>query len=240
MDMISIMDRRSKKRCIRLDPRTKIFILVLCNVTIFLSPSMQYEVILIFSALMFGVLCGVDKFALKMGIVYVILIGIQRLAGMYLPIGGKILIVTFIVFVRKMFPCAILGKTLIVSTKVNEFMAAMNKIKVPKSILIPMAVTLRYFPMAIEDMRNIKDAMKIRGVFPSIGGFLRRPQETIEHVYVPMVVSASKIADEMSQSAIARGIDSPNVRTSLEEIGFGMKDIVCGIYFLGLFIKILM
>ncbi|MBU5593026.1 energy-coupling factor transporter transmembrane protein EcfT [Clostridium sp. MSJ-4] len=240
MNVISIMDGDSKSRLIELDPRTKIFVLVLCNVIIFLAPSMEYEMILIFSALIFAVLCGVYKFALKMGIVYVVLIGIQYLSALYLPIGGKILIVTFTSFARKLFPSAVLGKALISTTKVNEFMAAMNKFKVPKSILIPMAVTLRYFPMAMDDIGNIKNAMKVRGIFPSIGGFLRRPEETIEHVYVPMIVSASKIADEMSQSAIARGIDSPTNRTSLEKIGFGTLDIVCGVYFLGLLIKVLM
>ncbi|WP_249662531.1 energy-coupling factor transporter transmembrane component T, partial [Lysinibacillus fusiformis] len=72
---------------------------------------------------------------------------------------------------------------------------------------------LRYFPSLQEDWRYIKDAMKLRGISPSIIGFLTKPMQTVECIYVPLMMAASKIADELSAVGIARGIENPKERS---------------------------
>lgn len=41
---------------------------------------------------------------------------------------------------------------------------SMDKIKVPQNISIPIAVMFRFFPSFKEEWKNIKMAMKIRGI----------------------------------------------------------------------------
>ena len=51
---------------------------------------------------------------------------------------------------------------------------------------------------------------------------------------MPMLVSASKISDEISQAAITRGIDHMERRTTLEKVGFRTVDIALMILYAGM------
>ena len=149
----------------------------------------------------------------------------------YLTGTLQIAIVTFTVFIRKIFPCAMLGGILVSTTRVNEFMAAMNRIHMPKAMVIPMTVMLRYFPMVHEDWGYIRDAMRMRDVAPTVKSLLTHPARTVECIYVPMMMSALKVADELSAAAVTRGLENPKPRTCLQEIHFSIADAVCFLLF---------
>ncbi|MFR1637753.1 MAG: energy-coupling factor transporter transmembrane component T [Eggerthellaceae bacterium] len=89
------------------------------------------------------------------------------------------------------------------TTHVNEFMSAFSRMRVPRQVTIPLAVMLRYVPAIREDWRFISDAMRMRGVNASLAGFLRRPGMTVECLYVPLMMSASNVADELSMASVA-------------------------------------
>lgn len=220
-----------KQGLIHIDPRTKLFILLVGNLSVFFASSIEYEAILACVILAFGILCGAYRFSFKMVAVYFIILMIQMLASIYLSGTLNIMIVSFCMFMRKIFPCSMLGGILISTTRANEFMAAMNRIRMPKTIVIPLTVMLRYFPMVGEDWSYIKDAMKMRDVSPSFGGLIVNPLQTIECLYVPLMMSASKIADELSAAAITRGIENPKPRTCLQKIHFSYMDAICTICF---------
>lgn len=214
---------------IHVDPRTKLFLLLAGNLAVFLAPALWYEILLAGVILLFGIFCGVYRFAMKMAVAYLAVLALQLLGSVYLHGTLMVMIVSFVLFVRKIFPCAMLGGVLILTTRVNEFMAAMNRIRMPKSVVIPLTVMLRYFPAVGEDWRNIKDAMKMRDVSPSLGGLLAHPGRTAECIYVPLMMSASKIADELSAAAVTRGIENPKPRTCLQQIRFHTADAVCAV-----------
>ena len=50
-------------------------------------------------------------------------------------------------------------------------------------------------------------------ISPSPGGFVRDPLRTVDCVYVPLLMSASRASDELSMAAVARGIENPVRRT---------------------------
>lgn len=219
---------------IRIDPRTKLLLLLMGNLAVFLAPSMEYEMVLAGLILIFGFLCGVYRFSLKMAAVYLAVLAVQVIGSQYLDGTLRVMLVSFAMFVRKIFPCAMLGGILISTTRVNEFMAAMSRIGIPKSVVIPLTVMLRYFPAVGEDWRYIKDAMKMRDVSPSLAGLILYPGRTVECIYVPLMMSASKIADELSIAAVARGIENPKPRTCLQSISLGWMDGISVLSFAGL------
>lgn len=92
--------------------------------------------------------------------------------------------------------------------------------------MIPMAVMLRYLPTIQEDWHYIKDAMRMRDVSPSLAGFLAHPGMTVECIYVPLLMAASKAADDLSVAAVTRGIENPHPRTCLVQIKYGTADWV--------------
>ena len=82
-----------------------------------------------------------------------------------------------------------------------------------------------------EEWNYIKDAMALRGITVSFTGVLRHPVRIMEYVYVPMLVSASKISDEITQAAITRGIDHVGRRSCLEKVYFSVWDaLIVGMY----------
>lgn len=217
---------------IRVDPRTKLLLLLTGNLAVFFSPAMGYEILLAGIILLFGMLCGVYRFSAKMAVLYLTVLLLQLLGSAYLQGTLQVMIVSFVMFIRKIFPCAMLGGILISTTRVNEFMAAMNRIRMPKGIVIPLTVMLRYFPAVGEDWRYIRDAMKMRDVSPSLSGLLLHPGRTVECIYVPLMMSASKIADELSAAAVTRGIENPSPRTCLQQIYFSFADALCAFFFI--------
>lgn len=147
---------------LHLDPRTKMYLLIVGNVALFLAPSLLYEIALVVCVVILGILVGAKRFTTKMAVVYAGMVILHIIGTNYLTGTLQIAIVTFTVFIRKIFPCAMLGGILVSTTRVNEFMAAMNRIHMPKAMIIPMTVMLRYFPMVHEDWGYISDAMHIQ------------------------------------------------------------------------------
>lgn len=227
----SISKSKKQIKDIHIDPRTKLLILILGNVALIFSNSLKEEFILECAILVFGLLQKRYRFIVKMFVVYLILLLTQIIGSQYLTGALNLMIVTFAIFMRKLLPCGMLGGIIVGTTRVNEFMAAMNKIHMPKSIVIPLTIMLRYFPMIKEDYNSIKDAMKMRDISPNIIGFIKNPIMTIECIYVPIMMGASKIADELSAAAVARGIENPNPRTCMQTIQYSIWDFISIGYF---------
>ncbi len=121
-----------EKRKINIDARSKMFILIIANLTLILSADIKEEFLLEVSILFFGVLLNRCKFIVKMFAVYLVFLLMQFLGIKYLHGTLNVMIVTFSVFIRKILPCGMLGGIIIGTTRVNEFMAAMNKVHIKK------------------------------------------------------------------------------------------------------------
>ncbi|HCW52292.1 MAG TPA: energy-coupling factor transporter transmembrane protein EcfT [Clostridium sp.] len=229
---------KSKKqiRDMHIDPRTKMLILILVNLSLIFCNGLKEEFILECTILLFGIFQKKYKFIGRMFVIYLILLFTQIIGSQYLTGVFNVMIVTFAVFIRKLLPCGMIGGIIVSTTRVNEFMAAMNKIHMSRSITIPFAIMLRYFPMIKEDYNAIKDAMKMRDISPNIIGFIKNPIITIECIYVPIMMEAAKIADELSAAAITRGIENPNPRTCMQIIHYNIWDYIGIAYFGVIFI----
>lgn len=225
-----------KKRHFHFDPRTKIILLALCVLSVTIAPSLQYEGILIFFIAVFGIACGKVRYSIMGTVLFIVLYSftvfyLQGSTGM-----AHTMFIAWLSLFYKVYPCGLLAGIVLPTTKVNEFLSAMNKVHVSKKIVIPFAVMLRYVPTIREDWHYIKDAMRLRGVSPSFKGFITNPGMTIECLYVPLLMAASKAADELSIAAVTRGIENPGSRTCLVQIRFHIKDILIIGCFLILFI----
>lgn len=226
---IKLKTNVDKKGILHLDPRTMLFLLLIGNLSVFIMPSLTAEIILISLVLCLAFVCGSHNFVLKLAIIYFVFLGIDYMCITTFHSELANYIALFTRFLRKILPCAMLGSILIETTRVNEFMTALLKLHIPKTILIPLTVMLRYFPAISEDQQKIKNAMKMRGVSPNLIGFFKQPSQTIECIYVPLMMSASRRADELSCAAVSRGIENPRPRTSMQNIRFHTYDLVCTI-----------
>lgn len=216
---------------LHLDPRIKLYLLFVGAVDLFLAPTLSYEIALVICAAIFGLVCGAKRFTLKMAGIYAFLVVLNQIGTYWLTGWLQIAIITFTFYIRKIFPCAMMGGILVGTTRVNEFMAAMNRIHLPKSVVIPLAVMLRYVPMVREDWGYINDAMRMRDVAPTAKSLLTHPARTIECIYVPMMMSALKVADELSAASVTRGLENPKPRSCMVDLRFTIVDFVCAVLF---------
>ena len=138
----------------------------------------------------------------------------------------RTMLFSFALLVRKVFACSLMAYATVATTHVNELMSVLAKVGAPRTVAIPVAVALRYLPAVREDWGYIRDAMRMRGVSPSPLGFMRAPMRTIDCIYAPLLMSASRASDELAMAAVARGIENPVQRTCYLHISMGVADYV--------------
>ena len=208
----------SPRRGLWLDPRTKILLLLLCIFSAMIAPSLYYELGLVVLIGLFGVCCGKWKYAWK-GVAFYALVVLLTFWIMDTMTGTwRTMFIAFLGLFHKVYPCGMLSGIVISTTKVSEFLSAMNRVHAPKKLVIPLAVMLRYIPTIQEDW--------LRDVSPSLKGLLTHPGMTVECIYVPLMMAASKAADELSIASITRGIENPKPRTCLVQIRMGLADVL--------------
>lgn len=184
----------------------------------FILGSVCFFFICILSCLM-----GQKKIVLKYLVFYVVIAAIQQLC-IYLPQAIETILSIFTLFIRVMIPVVLFASTFIATTKVSELIAAMYSLKIPRSITITFAMVLRFFPTFSEEIHNIYDAMKLRGIALSWKNVFTRPMLILEAIAIPIVMRSASIAEELSASAVTRGIDNPAQRTSFIQLKVHAKD----------------
>jgi energy-coupling factor transport system permease protein len=127
-----------------------------------------------------------------------------------------------IICFRKIMPTVFFASGMLATTKVSDLIGGMQKLHIPKVIVIPFAVTLRFFPTAKEEFSCIRDAMKLRGLAFSV-----------ERALVPLMLRSANIAEELSAAAVTRGIESDLKRSSMNELRMKFPDWSARALFVG-------
>ena len=211
---------------LHLDPRTKLFLILLCVLSAVFAPNLYFQFALVTLIALLAAFSGKWQYALR-GIIAYALICVFTVWCMGVLSGTwRTMFVAFLGLVHKVYACGMLAGTVIATTRVNEFLSAMARLRCPRKLTIPLAVMLRYLPTIREDWRFIRDAMRLRDVSPSLWGFLRAPAMTVNCLYVPLLTAASRAADELSIAAVTRGIENPKPRTCLVTIRMTAADWV--------------
>lgn len=211
---------------LRLDPRTKLFLILICVLSAMFAPNLYFQLALVTLIGLLAVLSGKWRYALRGIVVYALICAFT--VWCMDAFGGtwRTMFVAFLGLVHKVYACGMLAGIVISTTKVGEFLSAVTRMHVPKKLTIPLAVMLRYLPTIREDWRYIKDAMRLRDVSPTPVGFLKAPAMTTCCIYVPLLTAASKAADELSIASVTRGIENPKPRTCLVKIKMRAADFI--------------
>lgn len=208
----------------RFDPRTKIVLLILLDILLFMGRSLFYESCVILFCALIVALGGQSKSALKFVAAFFVFAVTEYIIAPYMDMFVITLIHFIAVCVRKVLPCFMLAKWIVTSTKVSEFVAAMWKIRIPQDVIVTSSVIFRCFPTLKEEWNAIQNAMKMRGIEFSFKNLITSPVQTMEHLLVPMFIAALNISDELSAAALCRGLDNPNPHTCMTTVRFRIYD----------------
>ncbi len=219
-----------------MDPRSKFVLFIAANVALW---SRSNEVV---SGLFFGfilvLLLNAKQWhvALSMGIIYYsfLMIDFILVPGMQ---GISSLIVLTIVRVSRLYMPLVCATILLIrTTTVSEFVAAFTKIGVSEKIIIPFSVMFRFFPTMGEEWRNIRNAMKFRGIDFGWKAVVCTPLKTLEYILVPLLMSTVKISGELSAASVSRGLGGTSKRTCYKVIRCRLLDyctIIVAVVFIG-------
>ncbi|MDO4554360.1 MAG: energy-coupling factor transporter transmembrane component T [Lachnospiraceae bacterium] len=218
------MTVNNSRALLRFDPRSKLLLFIVTCVFV-MSCTQEFPSLVVTGFVAFLlILCGKPFSALKYYIPYVAAV---MLASFVLPRahnGAAMLLMGILVIVRMLLPVVMSFSLVFQTTTISQFMAAFQKMHLPNSFIIPVAVMFRFIPTLQEEWQGIRQAMAFRDIPLSFGGIIRHPLQAVEHILIPMLFSASSVMDELAAASLARGLDSDRERTSLEEVKFMPSD----------------
>ena len=213
----------------KLDPRTKLFLAVVANGMIFSAP-LVYSLLMVVVASILLLLEGKWKFVCTFLFVYIgAAFFFDLMKNLDIGTTGTIVLASLFLMYRIMPACVVLYYV-ITTTKVNEFLACMSRMHVSNKVTIPLIVMIRFFPTVFDESRAIGNAMRMRGIRLFSLRTLKSPVAFLEYRLVPLLVSITKIGDELSIAAVTRGLSAETKRTCIATIGFRWVDFVVCAY----------
>ena len=232
----------------RMDPRTKLLMLVLYIVTIFMSGRLL-PFVLCAGVLFLAI--GLSRIppqlilkSLKPIVIIVIFTGVLNI--LYTP--GDVL-VSFWIFriTREGISTAAVMITrillLVASTSLltyttspmaltdalENLLSPLKKIKVPvHEFAMMMSIALRFIPTLIEETDKIMSAQKARGADFETGNLIQRAKALVP-VLVPLFISAFRRADELACAMECRLYHGGANRTRLHTLKYGRVDALGGL-----------
>lgn len=207
-----------------IDPRVKLIHTLIAGILLFVVRSNEGVILnTIFMAIILIYFQLYDcslKLILYTAGLYSLMILLNFIGG-----GAVILGVTVYIFF-KFSPVLGIYYMMTKSISVSEFVNVLEKIKLPKSITITLAITLRFMPTIGQEISIIKESMKIRNISLNLCNVLKSPIMMMEFVMVPLMMRFIRVAEELASSAVVRGIERPGQRGSMFEIKLKLKDFI--------------
>ena len=209
-----------------IDPRIKLTLLPIIGfVSFFISDTILLFVILSFSFLLY-IYSRIYKKAFYFLAFFSLLLGLEY--GMVKISDYDLVFALYmmIFFLSRMTLIAMFGAYITRTTKISEMIEALNRMKVPRSISIPFSVLLRFAPTMGYELKVLRENMRIRGVIKNKFFVLRNPIKYAAYTLVPLLMRMIKVSDELSASALIRGLDSGDNRVTIVELRFKVMDLI--------------
>lgn len=218
----------SKKRTI-LDPRTIVFLNIMLSLITTVSSSISANIFIFLVSL--GIVCLFKMYKKAVKYIFIFFLalalpfGIKALSG--LPIQFLINSVSLIAMgVQKFLPFFMAAMVIFNKVDTKSLVSSLNKMKLPKGIMLGFTVAVRFLPTIKKEMIIITNSMKMRGIEIGTKNIFFHPIQSLEYALVPVLFRATSLADDMTAAALVKGAESPKTAAELFKIKFGIIDYV--------------
>ena len=133
--------------------------------------------------------------------------------------GLGILIPEMFLFIITRMTAVFMSALPIVKTQPGELRTIFKKLNVHRNFHLPLIFMLRFFPTVKYEFREIIESLRLRGICS-----WKKPLTAVEYLFVPMIFSASKTAEELAAAAEVRGISAEGDQSSRRLIQFKKSD----------------
>ncbi len=218
----------SKKRTI-LDPRTIVFLNIMLSLITTVSSSISANIFIFLVSL--GIVCLFKMYKKAVKYIFIFFLAlalpfaIKALSG--LPIQFLINSVSLIAMgVQKFLPFLMAAMVIFNKVDTKSLVSSLNKMKLPKGIMLGFTVAVRFLPTIKKEMTIITNSMKMRGIEIGTKNIFFHPIQSLEYALVPVLFRATSLADDMTAAALVKGAESPKTSAELFKIKFGIIDYV--------------
>lgn len=139
------------------------------------------------------------------------------------PAGGVVM--TVVLYTIPYLIAGGYGYYLLRSTSPSEIVGGLTRMRLPRVVVIPFAVMLRFFGTIREDVVAIGEAMRLRGLVGPASAVLH-PLRTVEYLIIPLLSRSVRSGEDLAASAMCRGLGAPTRPTTTTPLGFGPADAV--------------
>ena len=203
---------------IKLNPLTLVILNILFPVVIFLGKGIIYETICLLIAI---VVLSIYKRYLQILKFIIWYISFSILAYL-ISISIADLFGTLVYIILRMTPVMMIAYILVKDIKSNELLSAFEQIHLPKKIMLSITVALRFFPTYKLEIRMIRESLKMRNINLKITETIK----FLEYWLVPVLMRMNLIAEEMTATAMTKGVESPMRRTSFYNVRMRIIDYI--------------
>lgn len=220
--MVNLLSGNSSVSVKGIDLRTKLLFVLTSGFSMLLFSSPEATAMTIILVLPLLVLQG------QKGLAAFMVAGTAALWMMYdlLLLQGGIalgLLAYICFFIAKTLPMVCICISLAKTARLGELFALLGKTRAPLPLTLSLAVTCRFIPTLAGDYGRIRDAARARGLKTGLADALLHPLQRIERLLLPLIMRAVRLADEVSATALTRGIESP-LRREYRLTPLGMRD----------------
>lgn len=216
----------------QLDVRTKMMIMVACSIgVIFLKSTVALGGLFVVTAVYVGLLQRFWVVALAYGLIFLMMlsaVACVKIMAIWIPELDDFKLDLFIVpFLRVL---VILNTVLVtaLSSRIQALLGALKGARLPYYVYLPAAVMIRFIPSFINDARQIRDSIRIKGYSLSPIRVLTKPILTLRLVFVPLVVRALRTSDELGVAAELKGAGYRRGVSFYQARRFALLDALAG------------
>lgn len=213
-----------------LDVKTRMLICLVCSTGIIFIQSTVPLGILAMVSLVYALAHGrVKVLAVAwcgVGVMFAVAMGCVRIMLLFWPALGEMGPGAFfnpflrvLVLVNTFFALAVTGRT-------QDMMTSLKSLGLPFVIYLPASVMIRFIPEFINDVKLIRESMRIKGFNPGIQFVTLHPFLVVRLLVVPLTIRALRSADTLAVAAELKGMDADTRMTKTPTPGPGAWDII--------------
>ncbi len=209
-----------------LDPRIKlIFLPAIGFMSFFISNTMLLSVFVVFSLILY-IYSGICKYAFPYAALFLLSLGLEYMLEMISNTGVVFAVYMLLFFISRMTLIVMFGSYITRTTRISEMIEALNRLRVPRCISVPFSVLLRFAPTMRYEIKALKENIRIRGIMKSRASFLLHPVKCFEYTLIPLLLRMTRVSDELSASALIRGLDSDDKRVTPVRLKIKIQDVI--------------
>ncbi len=107
-----------------------------------------------------------------------------------------------------------------INFSVQGFVGTMKSLHLPRFLFLPLMVFCRFIPEFFDVIRQLRDAVRMRGFSVGFGSAFIHPLQTIRLTVIPLVVRTLRMADNLSMAAEMKRVGYAKKPTHLNKLRF--------------------